>query len=304
MKMPTMNCSARKAYSRRQGYTLIEILVVIGIIAILIGLLMPAVQRVREAASRTQCQNNLKQLGLGFHSHHAALGYFPSGGWDWYCTPTYINGVPAVGVKQQAGWGFQVLPFIEGDLVWRGGNATNDDDRIRIAMGTPNPIFFCPTRREPQTLTFSFPGFFNQRKITIALCDYAASNYDLTGVVTQYYPVRITEIVDGASNTLMLGEKRLNLRKLGQRQLDDDLGYASAWDNDTMRSTELPPLPDYSRKGKKWDGDWRFGSSHPHLFNVVLADGSVRTITYAIDATTFRYLGDKADGQHVDLNDF
>jgi prepilin-type N-terminal cleavage/methylation domain-containing protein len=190
--------------NRRHGFTLIELLVVIAIIAILIGLLVPAVQRVRAAASLAQCQNNLKQIGLAFHSHHDVHRCFPTGGWNWSTPPYYKNGQPAVGAEQRAGWGFQILPFIEQDAVWKGGMAETDFDRALLAMATPIAVFFCPTRRAPQTVTYSYPGYLDGLEAEHALCDYAASNLDNNGVVQQYQPTRSADIVDGTSNTCMV----------------------------------------------------------------------------------------------------
>jgi prepilin-type N-terminal cleavage/methylation domain-containing protein len=285
------------ARPRAAAFTLVELLVVIAIIAILIGLLLPAVQKVREAAARASCRNHLKQIGLAFHNHHDQHGFFPSGGWEWYTPPTYVGGVPLVGERQQAGWGFQILPFIEGDNVWKAG--------ALIAIATPNPIFFCPTRRAPSTITYpdEYQPQLTGGDITHALCDYAGSNYEGTGAVRQFFPTRIAEIVDGTSMTLLVGEKRLNLAYLGHLEPDDSEGYTCGFEDDVMRYTNRPPAPDWNEDNGA-NGGKAFGSSHIASFHGVFVDGSVRTISYSINETVFGYLGNKNDGQVVSESDF
>jgi prepilin-type N-terminal cleavage/methylation domain-containing protein/prepilin-type processing-associated H-X9-DG protein len=290
----------------RPAFTLVELLVVIAIIGILIGLLLPAVQKVREAAARTQCTNNLKQIGLAFHNHHGTYGYFPSGGWDATTPPIYVNGSPTGGPLQAAGWGFQILPYVEADNTWRGGGAPTDAARAVVAVGATNKLFFCPSRRAPQTVTYTdnYQPPLTGGKLTHALCDYAASNKEGTGVVRQLTGTRFADITDGTSNTLMVSEKCLNLAFLGQKQPDDNQGYTAGFNLDTVRKTTRPPAPDFSNPTPGVDGGGRFGSSHPGRFNAVFADGAVRGVNYNIDPKLFQYLGDRADGQVVSGDSF
>jgi prepilin-type N-terminal cleavage/methylation domain-containing protein len=274
----------------RAGFTLIELLVVIAIIAVLIGLLVPAVQKVRESAARIQCENNLRQLAIAFHNHNDSLGAFPSGGVGWWEAPNYsAPGQPFEQPNQHGGWGFQILPYIEEDVVFKGGGKNSINACIIVAISTPIKIFFCPSRRNPMVIVggawYGPPGTYGH-----AMTDYAASNLDNTGVVAYgYRGRRMLDIKDGTSNTLMLGDKRMDLKHLGQFQSDDNEGYTDGWDHDVERFTSRAPLPD-THNGSGW-GEERFGSSHTQGFNVVLADASTRFVPYAISLGTFRALG-------------
>ena len=286
------SCFAAVFHSRlrQAGFTLIELLVVIAVIGILVGLLLPAVQAAREAARRSQCANNLKQIGLAFHQHHDQLGHFPTGGWNWNTPPTYRGGTPETGAEQRAGWAFQILPFIEAETTWRAG--------ADIAVGQTHSFYFCPSRRGPQAVVtpdgYSPP--INGADVKHGLCDYAASNRDGSGVVRRFQPRRFRDITDGTTQTLLAGDKRLNLASLGFPQEDDNEGYTAGWNSDTVRGVNKRPLPDFVGLG---DGDDRFGASHPQVFQIVLSDGSTRPIAYSIDGEVFERLGNIADGQVI-----
>jgi prepilin-type N-terminal cleavage/methylation domain-containing protein len=296
--------------SRRSGFTLVELLVVIAIIGILVALLLPAVQAAREAARRISCNNNLKQMGIAVHNHHDTYSYLPHGGNHWSFAPDYdpTSQAALVGTAQRAGWGFQILPFMEQTNLWEGGSQTTVAAKQIAAMSTPVPAFFCPTRRPPRALPATGSWYGPSGTYPHAPTDYAGSNSENTGAIVfnpnngTNFMISFAGLTDGTSNVFVIGEKRMDRRNLGNYQSDDNEGYSSGWDHDVMRrvtSTSHRPLKD-SNNGAGW-GEERFGSSHPGGFQVVFGDGAVRFISFTIDPLTFQRLSVKDDGNVVNV---
>ncbi|MFO0867465.1 MAG: DUF1559 domain-containing protein [Pirellulales bacterium] len=293
---------------RRRGFTLVELLVVIAIIGILVALLLPAVQAARESARRTQCTNNLKQMGLAFHNHHDVYGTFPSGGLGWWQPRNFnASGKPEGAALQNWGWGYQILPFVEQQNLY-------DDANDGFVASTVTKGYSCPTVRAPTVYAYTQSAPTGKR----FMMDYVGNGGTYGGwwgfdksvnsmdgpLAPSGWQMNFASILDGTSNTLLAGEKYINKVKTGP-DCNDDQGYVDGWDNDTIcfarggssGNPVYPPQPN----GKVGGCGLIFGSSHATLM-AVLCDGSVRNISFTIDPTMWLRLCGSQDGQPVNLN--
>jgi prepilin-type N-terminal cleavage/methylation domain-containing protein len=312
--------------SASHGFTLVELLVVIAIIAILVGLLLPAVQSAREAGRRTTCSNQLKQIGLAVQSHIHSFGALPGGGLPCAgpnIARTKLDGSPSTYDTQLWTWSYQILPYMEQLALW-----SSPDDTFVAA--TPVPFYFCPTRRPPTALKGGYwASTYDKFR---AQTDYAAnggtsnSNGDGGGVygdgsdgvicVLQRNtndPAKIRKpahILDGLSVTILAGEKRMNVSYCTtEQQPDDNDGYAGTFQDDVIRwgaagtpDGNLVPAPDFSGPQYQWrqpliPNIWQFGSSHALGANFVACDGAVRFMAFTVDPETFSRLCSIKDGK-------
>jgi prepilin-type N-terminal cleavage/methylation domain-containing protein/prepilin-type processing-associated H-X9-DG protein len=276
----------RRAGPRQSAFTLVELVVVLGIIAVLIGLLLPAVLKIRESAARLHCANHLKQLGLAFVAHHDARGAFPQGGSnDPGCAFAHPN------KREQWSWCYQILPFIEQETLYHNADVNEVDT-------TPVKLYYCPARRSA--------GLYNGKsKVDYAGCAGTHPDNGCNGVVTRppVPPCRVGDITDGTSSTVMLGDKQLNTSQLGHSQDDSETCFRSGWYGDyaVYRVGLNPPAADTNRAWGNEPSD-RFGSSHAQGLNVTFADGSVRFVRYRISAIVWQRACVRNDGLVFDLN--
>jgi prepilin-type N-terminal cleavage/methylation domain-containing protein len=298
----------------RTGFTLIELLVVIAIIAVLVGMLLPAVQKVREAANRAKCSNNLKQMGIACHAFYSDNGYLPSGGWGWDWVGQESQGP---GMRQPGGWVYQILPYVEQRNLYL---VTTSKSGCEKMVGTPLAIFNCPSRRlgGPFTDSSTFKNFGGFKVTKVARSDYAACcgdtssdelfagpntlaqgnnpNYGwpntskFNGVIYQRSQTTFPAIQRGSSNTYLIGEKYLNPNNYqnGADPGDNECMYVGM-DNDLMRTTDYAPR----RDTPGYTNSYMFGSNHDVGLNMLHCDGSVEFVNYSIEMSVYKPMGSR-----------
>ncbi len=283
-----------KSKPRSGGFTLIELLVVIAIIAILIALLVPGVQKVREAAARTQCGNNLKQMGLAFHSHHDELKFFPTAGSGPDPARAMSGSAPAVGRNQTFGWAYQILPYLEQNNLWMEPNES-------VVKAATLSVYFCPSRRAPVAYHVAAsdgapvdPTLGLRGQIDYAGC-LGESRTVTNGIVVTPTAtgalMKIAHVSDGVSNTLLVGERFVHTPAYTQwfapgTECDVHRGGYTAGNAGAsyaiLRGSAQSPAQD--RMNYTGTADFpRFGSAHSGAFAGLFADGTVRWIRYDID---------------------
>jgi prepilin-type N-terminal cleavage/methylation domain-containing protein len=299
----------RSIRQHRRAFTLIELLVVIAIIGVLIGLLLPAVQKVRESANRLKCASNMKQVGIAMHAYHDAYGSFP---------PGEVNNTTGASTQNAWTWSALLLPFVEqGNLsnlaqagIGLGPSATSTTDTRTPAVLTPVQVYLCPS---------DVGGTLNPY-----LGNYARSNYvitksiaappynDVTGIYTLGKGTIIAQITDGTSNTFLAAEracppfpgKFLSIGAIWSERIGTNNSYTF----DEVQINASIPAAALSATGAccvasstNDPNDYRAAASSFHAGGIqtVFCDGSCKFIQQTIDLTIYNNLYYKDDGNVI-----
>jgi prepilin-type N-terminal cleavage/methylation domain-containing protein/prepilin-type processing-associated H-X9-DG protein len=279
----------------RPAFTLIELLVVIAIIGVLIALLLPAVQKVREAANRAKCSNNLKQIGLAMHNYHDTNDRLPYA--DTRVGTSYAY----------PSWSVEMLPYIEQGNLYQQfrmaigasqHNGYNPLDKMPAAfVQTPVPTFFCPSRRAPDgsvlgEVSGAIPmGAVGDYGVCLGDDSYQTGAFPLASDT----PIRFAQITDGLSNTLMVGEKHVPVNGFGLAASGDLCIYAS--DHGTVGRQAGVKYPLATSLTDVFN--MQFGSWHSGTVQFVFCDGSVHGLRTSTEGKTLGLLANRADGQVI-----
>jgi prepilin-type processing-associated H-X9-DG protein len=294
--------------------------VVIAIIAILIGLLLPAVQKVREAAARMKCSNNLKQLGLAMHQHHDTHEVFPPG--VVFAPATVPQGKIVQGAH---GFGPFLLPFIEQEplaRIYRWDKRCQGPENQPVAR-TPLKVFQCPSAeadrrvtQEHDPLNYSYGGHgictdytgvrdIDTHMVQLGHVDPAASYLGVltSSQVTPHFMTRVADITDGTANTILLAESagRPTLWRAG-RPVPGVYSKYAAWVGGTLIFGQGSSSDGATKLGPcaiNCTNDHEVYSFHPGGANAVFADGSVHFLRASLDMRMFARLATRAGGEVV-----
>ncbi|HEV3118140.1 MAG TPA: DUF1559 domain-containing protein [Gemmataceae bacterium] len=334
---------------RRSAFTLIELLVVIAIIAVLVGLLMPAVQKAREAANRTKCMNNLHQMAMALQGYHDQEGSFPPAlrndfyqFWHW-------------------SWMSKILPYLEQENLYKGAELWSANNSMPVQFGGVNgsaywspwggwvfgmnqpgpnpaisvvlPVFLCPSETASNRVVLTTPG---GQSLEMAITDYQGvngTNYKLQdGMLGSNKRVRIADVLDGTSNTVMVGERHHMAQMyfgtwfagcgqyspdlppddnqrgsadvvLGVRELNSRANGMPALDACPAGPYHFQPphqIKDSSGNISDWCDQFHYWSRHNEGANFLYTDGSVHFLGYGAD-TVLAAMGTRAGDEAVTL---